>query len=120
MRFNPVQILTNGDMSADVASYGIDLNQHVLYSIQAVYTGTPTGTLKLQISNDIVKVGIGNDQAANVVNWTDYTNSPVFLTGTSGDFVWNVFDVGYRWVRLVYVHSAGTGTINATFSGKAM
>ncbi len=120
MRFDPVQIVTDGDMSqATINSIGIDLNQTVLYSVQAVFTGTPTGTLKLQISNDVVKVAPGTNPSANVVNWSDYTGSSQSISA-AGNFTWNCFDVGYRWVRLVYVRASGSGTLNATYCGKGI
>lgn len=125
MRFAPVQIIANASMTSTVNSEGIDLNQTVLYSIQASWTGTPVGTLKLQISDDIVPVAasstnpVGTNPAGNVINWSDYTGSPSLVNGP-GNFVWNVSDVGYRWVRLVYTPSSSTGTLNATFSGKGV
>ena len=119
MKFVPVKIVTNGNMTTTINSLGIDLNQVVLYSIQAVFTGSPVGTLKLQISNDIVNPIATGTQAVEVVNWTDYTGSSTPVT-TSGNFVWNCLDVGYRWVRLVYTPTSGSGTLNATISGKAI
>lgn len=118
MKFDPVQIITSGDMAQSaINSKGIDLNQQYVYAIQAVWTGSPVGTLKIQVSNDIVPDGVGGDQASNVVNWTDYTNSSQSISG-AGNFVWNVLEAGYRWVRLVYTKTSGSGTINAVFSGK--
>lgn len=117
--------MTDGNMASSLSSIGIDLNQTVMYSIQAVFSGSPVGTLKLQISNDIVPVApvagnpVGSNPAANVVNWTDYTGSSTAVSA-AGNFVWNVFDVGYRWVRVVYTRSSGTGTLNITYSGKSI
>lgn len=122
MRFDPVQIITSGDMSqSTVTSLGLDMNQMVLASIQAVYTGSPVGTLKLQISNDIVSAppGGGTNLASLVTNWSDYTGSSLSISA-AGDFTYNLLDIGYRWLRLVYTKSSGTGTINATFCGKGI
>jgi len=124
MRFDRVQIISNASMSSNVISIGIDCNQIALASIQAEWTGaTATGTLKLQISNDLVAVASSNtnpagpDPAANVINWSDYTGSTTTVSGP-GNFTWNMVYVGYRWLRLVYTAGSGTGTLNATFSGK--
>lgn len=120
MRLNQARLVTNGDMSGAINSIGIDLNQHVLYSMQAVFTGAPAGTMKLQISNDMVSVAPnGQSPEANVINWTDYTGSSVAVSA-AGNFVWNALDVGYRWVRMVYTPSSGTGVLNVTFCGKAV
>lgn len=119
MRFDPVKIITDGDMSDDIESIGIDMNQIALGSIQAVFTGSPVGTLKLQFSNDIVPVPANgaDDLASAVVNWTDYSGSSQAISA-AGDFAWNLTNVGYRWLRLVYVFSSGTGELNASYCGK--
>lgn len=44
MRFDPVQIITAGDMSGNLSSVGLDMNQMAIGSIQAVFTGSPAGT----------------------------------------------------------------------------
>ena len=119
MRFEPVTILSAGDMStATLTSTGIDMNQIVLASIQAVYTGAPVGTLILEVSNDIIKINptVAN-QSANVVTWTTYTGSSVSVSA-AGDFVWNLTDIGYRWLRMKYTKTSGTGSLTAVFSGK--
>lgn len=120
MRLSQTQIILNASMVAEVDSKPQDLNQVPLYSIQAVWTGSPVGSLKLQLSNDIINSN--PPQAYNpiqIVNWTDYSGSLTVVNG-AGNFVWNCLDVGYRWVRLVYVFSSGTGTLNATFCGKGI
>jgi hypothetical protein len=119
MKFDPVQIVTSGDMSADVTSKGVFLDQLALYSIQAVWSGSsPTGTFKLQVSNDYVPVSQTNSDPANAVtSWTDYTASSYAITA-NGDYMWNVTVAGYCWVRLKYTFTSGTGTLNAKFFGK--
>lgn len=120
MRFVPTQIVTAGNMSsATITSIGIDLNQLDLDSIQAVWTGSPVGTLKIQVSNDIVAVAPGANPAANVTHWSDYTGSSTAVSG-AGDITYNMTFVGYRWVQLVYTKTSGSGTLNATFSGKGL
>lgn len=138
MRFAQTQIITNGNMaSASVTSIGIDMNQQVVASISAAFTGSPVGTFKLQISNDIVPVAggslntngggnygaagipVGTDPAANVVNWSDYTGSSQSISA-AGNFTWNLLDMGYRWIRLVYTKTSGTGTVNAYITSKGV
>lgn len=113
------QILINGDMSqATLATTGIEFIQQCSWSIQAVWTGAPVGSFIIQISNDVCAVEPGDNPSANVVNWTTYTNSTVAVSG-AGDFLWNSPpNAGYRWVRLFYTKSSGTGSVTATFNGK--
>lgn len=121
MRFLPKQIVTAGSMAANVTSEVIDLNQVVVYAIQAVWTGgTADGTLKLQLSNQIVSPTPATSNPGSLVTqWTDYTGSSTVVAG-AGDFMWNCNNPGYRWVRLVFTRGSGTGTLNATISGKAI
>lgn len=119
MKRAAVPIIVNGDMSSPVNSIGIDINQEFTWSIQAIWTGTPIGTLTIQVSNDIVPVyssptnPVGNNPAQNVVNWTTYSNSQVPINGNSGNWTYVAQLSPYRWVRLVYTPSMGSGTINA-------
>ncbi len=134
MRFGSAATLTNGSMSqASFASQGIDLQQEWIYSIQAnwnaIGSGSLTsgaGTLKLQISNDNVQLPqmsgpvAGIDPATNVRNWTDYSGSSYAVVASTGSssFMWNVLYPGYRWVRMVYTSSSGSGVMSASFFGK--
>lgn len=118
MRFTEVKILTNADMSqASIHSNGVQLQQGVNLSIQAVWTGAPVGTLIVQVSDDIVAPSPGADPAANVVNWSKYTGSDATVNG-AGDIMWVDRNSGYQWIRILYAKISGTGTLNATFSGK--
>ncbi len=116
--FVPANIMTNVSMSVSQTSIGLDLNQIHLASIQAVWSGTlASGSLSLEVSNDVVLPSQSGNPAANVVNWTTYTGSATTVSG-SGDFLYNLLDSGYRWIRLKYTSLSGTGTINASYSGK--
>lgn len=130
MRFGPAILLTNGSMSGNFTSFGKDLQQDWIYSIQANYTGVNAasvagaGTMKLQVSNDNPIPPLSGppaaDPAAAVQNWTDYTgslSSTSSVTGSSS-FLWNVLYPGYRWVRMAYVAASGSGIMSVNFIGK--
>lgn len=118
MRFAPVVLASGTSLGADMQSKGEDLNQIIMFSVQAVFTGTPVGTLKLQISDDIVnQAPQGSDPAANVQNWSDYSGSEVAVSA-AGNWTWIVSDASYRWMRVVYVRTSGTGSVTITYSGK--
>lgn len=105
-------LLTNGSMGSSINSFGIDLNQAYLTCIQAVWTGSPVGSIQLEISCDNVQpINANNaDPAGNVVNWSVYTGSPVAVSG-AGSNAWIITGVGYRWIRVQYVYSSGTGSL---------
>ncbi len=43
--------------------------------------------------------------------WTGTPSSSVSLAGAAGTHIWSYADVFYRYVRVVYVFSSGTGTL---------
>lgn len=116
----PAIIVTNGDMStAEIDSIGMDMRQNLNGAIQAVYTGAPVGTIKLQFSTDIQVPGCENQNTCcpSSSTWNDYTGSSQAVAA-AGRFAWNLLDAGYACLRLVYVKTSGTGSLNATFIGK--
>ena len=75
------------------------------FVIQVAWTGTTTGTLKLQVSNDSTQ-------------WDDLDGITVSPTGSSGQDLWIVTLASFQFLRVVFTRSAGTGTITGTFSAK--
>lgn len=118
MKFDQVTMMSAGDMStASLTTIGLDIQQLYSYAIGAVFSGTMAGTFVLQVSSDIVLMAPGSDPAANVINWYDYTDSAVSIS-EGGNYLWNVNPAGYRWVRLKYTKSSGTGSLSVYFDGK--
>jgi hypothetical protein len=108
--------LSGTSMAVDITSDPIWLGHIANYSIQIVFTGTPDGVFKLQLSNDE-----GNPSAAKeadrdfgIVNWTSIGGSSQIISA-AGDLSYQVENAGYRWVRLVWeATSAGSGTPTIT------
>jgi hypothetical protein len=124
MRTYNEKLATNVVLSANRTSSFAPLKNIILYSIAAVITGTPTGTIKLQACNDPET----NDTSplpnaqSNPVNWVDIADSSFPLT-TAGETMWNVRDIGYNYVRVVYTDSSGgtsTAVMNIVFNGKGI
>ena len=112
IRFDPTKIVNAVSMATSVNSTVLDLDQYVGCSVQAVWSGAPDGSIKLQISNDIA------DSGSSVVNWDDYTGSSQTVLG-AGSFSWNLTQANYRWLRVVYTRSAGTGALTV-IAGRKM
>lgn len=114
MRIKNLNMLENAteDLSANFASKPLYLGHVGMYSIQSVFTGTPTGTFKLQCSNDYAEYDSVNVEsyAALVTNWSDIAGSSQAVSA-AGDLMYNVENVGYTWVRLVWTFSSSTGTL---------
>ena len=113
IRYVGQQVITNGSMaSTSINSTAFDLDQFIGYSCQAVWTGaSAAGTLKLQISDDLVT------DCSAISNWIDYTNSSYTVSG-AGSYLWNASQANYRCVRAVYTKSSGTGTLNVVCGSK--
>ena len=97
MRVNNIQniIAASTRMNATINSAAVQLNQVFSFSIQVFFTGTPTGSFKLQASCD---ANSGNN---NPINWTDVANSS-FSVSAAGNVQWDYSTPGFNWVRVVY------------------
>ena len=111
---------TTGDMSGSLTSDPFRLEHLDLIAIQASFSGsTPTGTFKLQACCDMGTIhaygGMNNVSGLSV--WTDIAGSSNAVSA-NGDIVWNIVDPGFRWVRLVYTRTSGTGTLSVRANAK--
>jgi hypothetical protein len=106
---NPVPAFTGG---CNVANNCTSIPIHTLYynhiTVQYVWTGTPTGTLGIQTSNQTL-----NQQPV------PGSFTPVTLTGvtepagSAGSFTLFVWAVAPEWLEVTYAASGGTGTLQA-------
>ena len=102
----------NVDMSADYTSAALKVDSMDGYSVCARWVGggSPTGTFKLQASNNAFPDNVGYNIPENPdAIWVDITGSDYTVTD-DGDYFWNVSDVYYRAVRVVYDQVSGTAT----------
>ena len=99
-----VPIVTNGNMSSSIISKVTPLSTTNGYSISATWTGSPVGTMKIQVSRD------------NSF-FSDYPGSQITVNGAGGQ-MWEITTANYAQVQLVYTASSGSGTLNAGILGK--
>lgn len=104
-RYAHVTALNAADASTNQTSSAIDAREMVYVTIHNTSTGTATGTVKLQGSNDQVLSGTGTP-----VNWVDISGATVSVTAASQTTI-PVQLCGFMYIRAVYTVSAGTGTI---------
>lgn len=122
MRQSNVALLSNQSMTGTVTSDGINLISIYAYSIQAYWSGgsgLTAGTFKLQASNDPGDNGSGQG-VSQPTHWTDVASSSQAISGASGSILYDVTECGYRWVRLVYTPSGGSGTLTANINTKGV
>lgn len=98
-------LVVNQSMGANYTSPAFKLDQVMMFSIEATWTGTPTGNISLQASND-------------GVNYYQISGTSQATGGAAGGFLWNVSNAGYLYVQLYYAFTSGTGTLNATGTSK--
>jgi len=92
--------ITSTSLASSMSSSEVFVERCTSYSIQIVWTGTPVGEFKLQGSLD----------SGAPTNWTDITGSEESVSA-AGDLLWNATGVGYKWVRLVFTSTSGSGTL---------
>ena len=112
-------IITNATMNTTLTSEAIPLVNTYGYSIQAKWTGTPTGTLKLQASSDAFMY-VNDNQPQVPTTWTDIADSSQSIVA-AGDFMWNIIGAFYNFVRVVYTDGSGgssTAVINVRINAK--
>jgi hypothetical protein len=93
------RIIENGNMASTLVSSVVDLSNMLHLGVHCTWTGVPTGTLYFEISGEI----------GAPANWETIANLAV--TG-AGQQLWLDRNTPYKWARLRYVPSAGTGTLN--------
>lgn len=113
-------MLNSGDASGNLVSSPVWLDQIYGIALQAVFTGSPTGTVKLQGSVDQGPSNAAltsNPALASSITWNDISGSSQAVTG-AGTVTWNFNGVFYKWVRVSYTASSGTGTLTVTINAK--
>ena len=125
-QYNKPNIIPAGTvLNTTVNSQPMQLQNMLGYAIQIFFTGTPTGSFKLESSCDNSANFTATGGAATQftpTHWTDIANS-TFVVTAAGNVEWNTtWDMG-SFVRVVYTDtSGGTSTAviaSATFNGKA-
>lgn len=116
------QIQTAVVLNANINGPAMPMKNIFMYSIASTITGTPTGTIKLQVSNDPET----NDTLPLSNNpptiWNDVAGSTFTVTAAGKSF-WNVTDVAYNYVRVVYTDTssgASTATMTTVYNGKGI
>jgi len=115
MRIKNDSIVSAGDMSADITGDTVFIGHIYGFAVQAVWTGTPQGTIKVQGSCDL---GRAEDDPTGVSHWDDISTQAA--GGAAGTKLFNLDAQHYRWVRVVYTKSSSTGTLNARINLKGV
>jgi len=113
----PFQSVKDGDMSGDIVGAESIIQMIPLISYVLKWTGSPVGVFSVEISNDY-KRGANGD-VINAGTWVPVSLSvPAEAIGSSGDGCIHLTDIAAYAIRLKYTRTSGSGTLNATVSGK--
>lgn len=86
---------------------------NIAYEID--FTGTPTGTFSVEVSNSYDPITNPNQVFIPLVL------SPVpVASGTAGFIGIDINQSGFQWIKLVYVNISGSGVLNSFVTGKAI
>lgn len=110
-QLTPTYIAQAVSLAADFVSVTVPLAFEDNVGIQAVWTGTPTGTLAVQISMD-----------PTVLGWqtVTFSPSPTQPTGSAGSNWFSIQQTDAAFLRLTYTRVSGTGTLNAKIAAKSV
>lgn len=116
----PQSVFTNVVLSANRTSLVTNINMISIFSYTVFWTGTPTGEFTVEVSNDYVPSPEGVLVApANAGHWVAIPlDTDVLAVGDDGSAFIDVATIGAAWARLLYTRTSGTGTVNATITGK--
>lgn len=102
----PTSVITSGDMSqATVTSLTTNVQYMDNVSYEAAWTGTPTGVLVIQGSH-------------TGVNWNTIVTASPAPSGSAGSQLFDLNQLSFPLVRMLYTRTSGSGTLNATVSVK--
>lgn len=104
MEFLTITPLDGVSAATSTNSNPIQVGKYDRFSILTTVAGatTPEVALKVQVSNDKV------DEPGRVANWVDLASASVSFTDNGTDDIVSTALV-YRWMRLVYTRTSGTG-----------
>jgi hypothetical protein len=114
------RIGTPVSMTASFNSHAYLLDRMKGYSICGQCTETVAslaGVFKLQASNNAFADNVNMDVNPNAV-WVDIPSSSITLTAGSTQVFWNVTDVHYEAVRVVWTSTTGQGIFTPYFMAK--
>jgi len=112
------QTITAGNASGNLTSAVTNIQRLDDVGIQVnVASGTPSGILQVQISADYSQDNNGN--VLNAGHWVDLNGVSQTLTaGAPSPVYFDMEELSAPWIRLVFTHTGGSGTIDAFITAK--
>lgn len=110
-------------MATSITGPATNINGMPGISYDIVWTGTPTGTFQVQVSNTYAQTPQG--AVTNAGNWStlpagSFTGTYPTPSGSAGNGFLDVVGTEAAWVRLVYTASGGTGSLTVVPAAKVL
>jgi len=104
----PKHVLVNGDMTGNLESDVIDAKFQDNIGLQVEWTGTPSGTIKVEASVN------HNLSVENQGTFYALTFDPVLAqpAGGAGGYLINLNQLPFAFYKVTYEATGGTGTLN--------
>lgn len=117
-QFSPHKVITDGDMSADITSEPTIIQKLSMVSYSITWDGSsPSGDVVVEVSNDFEQNSDGS--VRNAGTWTELTlSAPTAVSGDTGTGFIDITQCSAYAIRLRYIFTSGTGTMNAVIAGK--
>lgn len=90
-------------LNANFNSPAMEVHYHYTFCVVAIITGTPTGTIHLEASNDPFQA---QPPGYTPGNFNTIDNS-TFTVTTAGITTWNYVGSAFNYVRVSYVDTSG-------------
>lgn len=116
-QLKPFQCVHNGDMSASITSIPSVIGQITYLNYSVSWTGTPTGLITIEICSD-AQLDPNGQYIAGTGTWiTLPLTANIAAVGSADTANIDIEGVGAAFIRLHYIRSSGSGTLNATIAG---
>lgn len=117
----PYKIFDGIVMSANRESIPTNINWLDNVGIVLSFTGTPQGHFEVQVSNDYQPAQMPNSVPVNAGTWITVPLDNIPVAGGVDDTVAiDLNQLPFQWVKVVYVRSSGTGTLNGQIVSKSV
>lgn len=114
----PVRVMNAASMATDIDGTPVDVMYTDNVTIQFVWTGTPTGTFGVSVSNDAILSPYGGVTGGTWTPLVLTSPEPPVASGAAGNGIINLTQLGARFVRPTYTRTSGTGSCTAMLSAK--
>lgn len=116
-------LISAGDMSANITSPVTIIQNLPGISYDLAWTGTPTGTFTVQVSNSCVLNSDGTLSSTNPGSWNDLPSSSFngnypAPSGSAGKGFLDVVGTEAYAVRLIYTAATGSGSLTVLPAAK--